>query len=98
MTDTAQTAVEKAWSEANKHEHGGAGFHLTFTFPDGSFVDAPPFEVGPNWARLDELTDGPFMLDVTDAEVAINWNPGPAQAYGPRFPHIDKRPMPAAGR
>lgn len=87
-TARALTDIERLCKEADEAE-GHPGYHITLTYPDGSRVDAPIIKVGPNWAQLCELRDEPLMVDTTDAQIEINWSPGPAECSGPRFDYLN---------
>jgi hypothetical protein len=82
------TNIEKVVREADAAD-GHPGYHVTLKYPDGSQLDAPIFDVGPNWARFADLRVLPLMVDTADAEIEINWSPGPAEASGPRFDYLN---------
>lgn len=84
-----KTAIEALIARANA-EPGCPGYHVTARFPDGSIVDAPYTEVGPDWMTVAELGDEPRMILTKDASsLDVNWSPGQAYAEGPRFAHFD---------
>jgi hypothetical protein len=85
------TEVERIVRDADAKGQG-AGFSLTMTFPDGSRLTAPIYEVGPNWASLAELRDSPLMVDTLDATIEVDWSPGPSEASGPRFDYLGAVP------
>ncbi len=96
VPDHVFTEVERLVFEADAKGQG-AGYHLTLTFPDGSRLDAPIYEVGPNWAKFAELREAPLMVDTFDATIEVNWEPGQAEASGPRFDYLDATPRLAFG-
>jgi hypothetical protein len=82
------TAIESLIARANAEE-GSPGYHVTARFADGSVIDAPYLEVGPNWMTVAEIEAEPFMVLVADAtSIRINWSPGEAYATGPRFEDV----------
>lgn len=82
------SAIEALVARANSEE-GGPGYHVTATFPDGSVIDAPILEVGPNWMTVAEIEAEPYMVLLADAvKLKINWAPGAAYATGPRFEDV----------
>jgi hypothetical protein len=85
--------IERLCAEVDAAD-GKPGYHVTLKYPDGSVLDAPIEEVGPDWARFAELRDGPLTVDTADAEISINWQPGPAAAAGPRFDWLNAGPAP----
>lgn len=97
----SKTAIEALIDRANAEE-GSPGYHVTARFADGSVVDAPYVDVGPNWMLVDELQEEPTMIQTHDATgLVINWSPGEAYAEGPRFKHLNApqgRETPGMGR
>ena len=92
------TAIEVLVNRANA-EPGSPGYHITATFPCGSVIDAPHFEVGPDWMLVDEIETEPYMVLLQDAvSRKINWDPDAASANGPRFADVvPPAPVPSSG-
>lgn len=92
------SAIEALVNRANA-EPGSPGYHITATFPCGSVIDAPHFEVGPDWMLVDEIGTEPYMVLLQDAvSLKVNWEPGAASANGPRFADVvPPSPAPSYG-
>ncbi len=74
---TPSTAIEALVAKANA-EDGCPGYHVTARFQDGSVIDAPILDHGPNWMRVAEIVEDGLFVDLTGASLSINWTPGPA--------------------
>ncbi|AOG02903.1 hypothetical protein BSY19_5421 (plasmid) [Bosea sp. RAC05] len=59
ITVTPSTAIEALVAQANAEE-GSPGFHVTARFQDGSVIDAPILDHGPNWMRVAEIVEDGF--------------------------------------
>ncbi len=81
------TMIEALVAKAN-NEPGHPGYHVSATFPDGSYINAPITRVGSNWAAFAELDDDEVLVDLTGAVISIDWAPGAAEAMGSRFAHL----------
>lgn len=79
------TRIEQACSEARDT---GRYHHVVLYFPDGSYLSAPATDFGPNWVCVSDLRASNFMIDTADAEIDINYDPGPVVALGPRLSHV----------
>jgi len=83
----SQTMIESIVAKADSSPEG-AGYHVDAVLSDGSHINAPISQVGPNWASFCEVHTEEVAVDLTGAVVTIDWSPGASFATGPRFHHL----------